>query len=179
MSKETNELTNNDAIHSSLAQHTLSVYVNNKPGVLMRICQVFSRRGYNIESLVVSHGRHGHLSRMTIGVDGKKEKLKQIIQQINKLIDVIHCTEYNEHDVVSKELALIKIKATPEMFIGLSDVVRHAEGNIIDKTDTYVIASFSGNSDRVDWALRLLSKFEIIETIRTGRVVMVRSDIFT
>ena len=74
--------------------HTLSIFVNNKAGVLMRICQVFARRGYNIESLVVSQGRDPHFSRMTIGLKGAPEGLEQIIKQVSKLIDVIHCYEH-------------------------------------------------------------------------------------
>lgn len=179
----TKEIKEQDNIESDIQlaplTHTISVYVNNKPGVLMRICQVFSRRGYNIESLVVSHGRKDKLSRMTIGIDGDQDGLQQIIKQINKLIDVIHCTEHNERDLVTEELALIKIKATPELFIDVSDAVKHTEGNIIDKSDSSIIVSVSGDSERVDWALRILSKFEIVETIRTGKVAMARSGIFT
>ena len=71
--------------------HTLSILVNNQPGVLMRICQVFSRRGFNIDSLVVSEGRNPSFSRMTIGISGDPNGLHQIIMHVNKLIDVIHC----------------------------------------------------------------------------------------
>ena len=84
--------------------HTLSVYVNNKAGVLMRICQVFARRGFNIESLVVSQGRDSRFSRMTIGITGNPQGLDQIIKQVNKLIDVIHCSEHTAEDSVVKEL---------------------------------------------------------------------------
>ena len=73
--------------------HTVSVFVNNKAGVLMRITQVFARRGYNIDSLVVSRGRDIHFSRMTIGLSGDPDGLEQIILQVTKLIDVIHCVE--------------------------------------------------------------------------------------
>ena len=82
--------------------HTLSVYVNNQPGVLGRICAVFSRRGFNIESLVVSQTRDPRFSRMTIGISGQPEGLHQIIMQVNKLIDVIHCTEHTDRDAVVK-----------------------------------------------------------------------------
>ena len=74
--------------------HTLSVLVSNEPGVLMRICQVFSRRAFNIDSLVVSEGRNANFSRMTIGISGDPQGLSQIIMQVNKLIDVIHCFEH-------------------------------------------------------------------------------------
>ncbi len=88
--------------------HTLSVFVNNKAGVLMRICQVFARRGYNIDSLVVSRGRDKYFSRMTIGISGDPAGLEQIILQVSKLIDVIHCVEHTSSDSVNKELLLVK-----------------------------------------------------------------------
>jgi acetolactate synthase-1/3 small subunit len=91
--------------------HTLSVFVNNKAGVLMRICQVFARRGYNIDSLVVSHGRDEHFSRMTIGISGDPAGLEQIILQVTKLIDVIHCIEHTSSDSVTKELLLVRSAA--------------------------------------------------------------------
>jgi acetolactate synthase I/III small subunit len=87
--------------------HTLSILVNNEPGVLMRICQVFSRRGFNIDSLVVSQGRNPSFSRMTIGITGDPLGLDQIIKQVGKLIDVIHCFEHTSIDSVTKEMILI------------------------------------------------------------------------
>lgn len=165
-----------DHSSSSKPLHTLSVYVNNKPGVLMRVCQVFSRRGYNIESLVVSHGRKNNLSRMTINVDGESDKLTQIIQQINKLVDVVRCVEHDEHSVLSQELTLVKIKSSPESFLDISHAVMHVDGKIFDKTDDCVIASLTATPSIIDWALKVLSKFEITEIIRTGQVVMVRND---
>ncbi|MGA0846439.1 MAG: acetolactate synthase small subunit, partial [Luteolibacter sp.] len=96
------------------ATHTLSVLVNNQPGVLMRICQVFSRRGFNIDSLVVSEGRNANFSRMTIGISGDPEGLDQIIRQVAKLIDVIHCYEHTSENSVTKEMILIKLLCTSE-----------------------------------------------------------------
>ena len=87
--------------------HTLSVFVSNKPGVLGRICAVFSRRGYNIDSLVVSQGADTRFSRMTIGISGDPQGLQQIILQVNKLIDVIHCHEHSDRDSVVKEMILV------------------------------------------------------------------------
>ncbi len=154
--------------------HTLSVYVNNQPGVLGRICAVFSRRGFNIESLVVSQTRDPRFSRMTIGISGHPEGLSQIILQVNKLIDVIHCTEHNDRDAVAKELVLIKIAAGPEQRTEILQIVEHYNGKTVDLQDDSLIAMISGNTDKLDAAVRLLSKFEIVETVRTGKVVMAR-----
>ena len=90
--------------------HTLSMHVANKPGVLGRICAVFSRRGFNIDSLVVSQGRDPRYSRMTVGISGHPEGLHQIILQCNKLIDVIHCFEHTDKDSVVKEMVLVKLR---------------------------------------------------------------------
>jgi acetolactate synthase-1/3 small subunit len=154
--------------------HTLSVYVNNKPGVLGRICQVFSRRGFNIESLVVSQSRDPRFSRMTIGISGHPEGLHQIIMQVNKLIDIIHCHEHTDCDAVAKELALVKIVAGADQRTEILQIVEHYGGKTVDLQEDSLICMITGNTDKVDAAVRLLNKFEIIETVRTGKVVMAR-----
>lgn len=154
--------------------HTLSVYVNNKPGVLGRICQVFSRRGFNIESLVVSQSRDPRFSRMTIGISGHPEGLHQIIMQVNKLIDVIHCHEHTDRDAVAKELVLIKITAGANERTEILQIVEHYGGKTVDLQEDSLICMITGNTDKLDAAIRLLNKFEIIETVRTGKVVMAR-----
>jgi len=128
--------------------NTLSILVNNTAGVLMRITQVFARRGYNIDSLVVSQGRDPQFSRMTIGFSGDREGLDQITKQVYKLIDVIQVLEHDNHDAVVRELVLV--------------------------TPTSMVCTFMGESKKVDAALGMLSMFEIIETVRTGKVVMAR-----
>ncbi len=169
------QATMNDDIHG----HTLSVFVNNKPGVLMRICQVFARRGYNIDSLVVSHEKSGCLSRMTIGINGKPDGLPQIIKQVGKLIDVIHCIEHRKDDSVAKELALIKISAASENFMEITQIINHFGGKTVDMTDHSIIAMIHGSPEKLNWAIQMLSKFEIIETVRTGKLVIARSELIT
>lgn len=159
--------------------HTLSVYVNNKPGVLLRICQVFSRRAYNIDSLVVSHGADNQHSRMTIGINGDPDGLSQIVKQLNKLIDVIHCIEHGRDDSIVRELALIKILAESKEFMEISQIINHFEGKTVDLTESSIIAMIYGSSEKIDWALQVLSKYKIVETIRTGKLVMARSNFST
>lgn len=154
--------------------HTLSMLVSNKPGVLGRVCAVFSRRGFNIDSLVVSQGRDSRFSRMTIGISGHPEGLNQIIKQCNKLIDVVHCFEHTDRDAVVKEMVLIKIVAGPDARTEILQIVEHYGGKTVDLQEDSLIAMMSGNTDKIDAALRLLGKFEIIETVRTGKVVMAR-----
>ena len=156
--------------------HTLSILVNNEPGVLMRICQVFSRRAFNIDSLVVSEGRNANFSRMTIGVSGDPKGLGQIIMQVSKLIDVIHCSEHDTEDAVVKELILLKFLASDEQRTQALQIIEHFGGKTVDLTPTSMIALVSGNSSKIDAAIAMFSQFEIIETVRTGKVVMARGE---
>ena len=171
----------NNATIISLKQpiHTISVFVNNKAGVLMRITQVFARRGYNIDSLVVSRGRSAHFSRMTIGISGDPEGLEQIILQVTKLIDVIHCIEHTESNSVVKELLLVKFLASHDQRTEALQIIDHYGGKTIDLTPTSMIAMITGESSKVDAALSMFSQFEIIETIRTGKIVMARGEQIT
>ncbi len=154
--------------------HTLSVLVSNKPGVLGRICAVFSRRGYNIDSLVVSQGRDPRFSRMTIGISGDPTGLEQIILQVNKLIDVMHCFEHTDRDAVVREMILIKIAVNAADRTEALQIIEHYAGKTVDMHEDSIIAMISGNTDKIEAALRMLGKFDIIETVRTGKVVMAR-----
>lgn len=162
--------------NEKLPIHTISVFVNNKAGVLMRITQVFARRGYNIDSLVVSRGRDRHFSRMTIGISGDPAGLEQIILQVSKLIDVIHCIEHTQSNSVVKELLLVKFLAAKNDHTEALQIIDHYGGKTIDLTPTSMIAMITGESAKIDAALSMFSQFEIIETIRTGKVVMARGE---
>jgi acetolactate synthase-1/3 small subunit len=156
--------------------HTLSILVNNQPGVLMRICQVFSRRGFNIDSLVVSEGRNANFSRMTIGVSGDPEGLSQIIMQVAKLIDVIHCFEHTSANSVTKEMILIKLRCSPDERSMALQINEHFNGKTVDLTPTSMIVMLNGDSPKIDAAVTMFSQFNIIETVRTGKVVMARGE---
>jgi acetolactate synthase-1/3 small subunit len=156
--------------------HTLSVLVSNEPGVLMRICQVFSRRGFNIDSLVVSEGRNVNFSRMTIGISGDPQGLSQIIMQVGKLIDVIHCSEHTFDDSVTKEMILIKILCSPTERSQALQIAEHFAGKTVDLTPTSMIVMLNGDSLKIDAAITMFSQFNIIETVRTGKVVMARGE---
>lgn len=156
--------------------HTLSILVNNEPGVLMRICQVFSRRGFNIDSLVVSEGRRREFSRMTIGISGDPDGLEQIIKQVNKLIDVIHCFEHSAENSVVKEMLLVKLLVDAAHRTEALQIVDHFGGKALDLTPKSMIAMFQGDSPKVDAAIGMLASFEVIETVRTGKVVMARGE---
>jgi len=160
-------------------RHTLSIRTKNEPGVLMRICQVFARRGFNIDSLVVAGSRDDSFSRMTIGVTGDSGGLEQIIKQVNKLIDVIHCYEHTSDDAVAKEMIMVKFLVHKEERTDAINIIEHFDGRTVDLTHTSMIAMMIGESTLVDSALEMLSQFEIIETVRTGQVVMARGELET
>ena len=158
------------------ASNTLSILVNNTPGVLMRICQVFSRRAFNIDSLVVSEGRSGAFSRMTIDISGSPEGFDQIIKQMNKLVDVIHCYEHTAENSVVREMLLVKIIADKDERSAALQVIEHFAGKTVDMSPTSMIAMFTGTTSKLDAVVLMLGQFEVIETIRTGKVVMARGN---
>lgn len=159
--------------------HTLSVYVANKPGVLARIAQVFARRGYNIESLVVSPAMDGKFSRMTIGARGGREGLDQIIKQLGKLIDVVRCVDHTGDDAVVKELALLKIEVDSGGRTEALQIGEHFGCKTVDLTPTSMILQATGNSEKLDALIDMLEKFRMIEFVRTGKIVMSRGDRLT
>ena len=154
--------------------HSLSVLVNNQPGVLARVAQVFARRGFNIESLVVSPASDGRFSRMTIGARGDEENLDQIKAQCNKLIDVIHCYDHTEDDVVSKELALVKVSVGPERRAEALQIGEHYGCKTLDLTPDSLILMVTGDSGKLDAMISMMQDFGIFELVRTGKVVMTR-----
>jgi len=158
--------------------HTLSVYVANKPGVLARIAQLFSRRGFNIESLVVSPGIDGKFSRMTISCTGEAEGLDQIIKQLLKLIDVLHCIDHTYDQSVTKEMGLIKIEVNSNGRSEALQIAEHYGCKTVDLTPESMILQVVGNPEKIDAFEEMIAKFKIIELVRTGKVVMSRgSDI--
>ncbi|MCB1077180.1 MAG: acetolactate synthase small subunit [Verrucomicrobiae bacterium] len=160
--------------------HTLSMLVNNQPGVLMRICQVFARRAYNIDSLVVSQGRDPRFSRLTLGISGDPAGLDQIILQCDKLVDVIHCTEHTPADTVVRDMVLVKLQVTGgEKRTEVLQIIEHFGGKTVDMSETSMITRIEGDSEKVDAAIRLLANYDIIETVRTGKVVMARGELPT
>lgn len=154
--------------------HTLSVYVTNKPGVLARVAQTFSRRGYNIESLVVSTAIDGNFSRMTIGVSGDADGLDQIIRQVSKLIDVLHCTDHTYDDVVVKEMGLIKIAVNAEERSEALQIAEHFGCKTVDLTESSMILQAVGDPAKIDALVEMIEKFKIIELVRTGKVLLAR-----
>ncbi len=161
-------------LNSDIAMHTLSVYVANKPGALARIAQVFARRGFNIESLVVSPAVDGNFSRMTISCSGDPSGLDQIIKQLSKLIDVLHCIDHTYDESVMKEMGLVKIAVGSEGRSEALQIAEHYGCKTVDLTPESMILQVVGNPDKIDALEEMIAKFRIIELVRTGKVVMSR-----
>ena len=156
-----------------LPLHTISVLVANKPGVLVRIALVFARRGYNINSLVVSPTINPKYSRMTMTAKGDLETLEQIIKNVNKLIDVIHCEEHPAN-TVEKELALLKTKASPAVKAFITKNARKYRVKIDDSSEGYHIIEQTGTTAELDEFETLMKKYGVLEIVRTGKVLMAK-----
>ncbi len=157
-------------------KYTISLSVRNKPGVLVRVAQVFARRGFNIDSLVVSPTTNDLYSSMTIASSGAPEALDQIVKQVNKLIDVVHVKEHNQDDSLSCELALFKVKCPAEKRTEVLQIVDHFKGETIDLTLNSIIVQVTGTSEKLDAMETMLVPYPVIEMIRTGKIVIIRGD---
>jgi acetolactate synthase I/III small subunit len=155
--------------------HTLSILVRNKPGVLVRVALVFSRRGYNIESLVVSPDAvNGELSRMTITCSGDPETLEQIIKQVTKLIDVVHAFDHTGQAVIETEIALVKLKCKIDQRTEILQIAEQYSAKVVDYGPESLILRVYGLSDKLDAFLTLLQPYKVAELVRSGKVLMAR-----
>ena len=158
-------------------QHTITVLVENKPGVLARVSGLFARRGFNIESLAVSITDDPTISRMSIVVSGDDSVLDQINKQTDKLIDVIKVIDYVDTPIVERELAMIKVNAENMQRAEIMQIVDIFHAKIIDISETTFTIEVTGNTDKVDAIERLLVPFGIKEMVRTGMIAMARGSI--
>jgi len=155
-------------------KHTLAVLVENKSGVLSRVAALFSRRGYNIDSLAVGVTEDPEVSRITLVVHGDDHVLEQVTKQLNKLVDVIKVSDIGGDDAVERELALIKVTADKDNraeIIQIADIFR---ARIIDVSPKSVTVEVTGDEGKVDAIAKLLRQFGIKEMVRTGKIAMVR-----
>jgi acetolactate synthase-1/3 small subunit len=160
-----------------MQKNTISLLVRNKPGVLVRVAQVFARRGFNIDSLVVSPTTDPLFSSMTISSSGNlEEALDQIIKQANKLIDVVHVKEHDQDDSMSRELALFKLKCPAEKRTEVLQIVDHFKGETIDLTLNYIVVQVTGTSEKLDAMEAMLAPYQVMEMIRTGKIVITRGN---
>jgi acetolactate synthase-1/3 small subunit len=158
-----------------MMRHTIAVLVKDHPGVLARVAGLFTRRGFNIESLAVGHTEENNISRMTIIVEGDERALEQITKQLNKLIDVIRVRDILPLNSVERELALIKVNtnslANRSEIIQMIDIFR---AKIIDVNSQMMTIETTGTEDKVNALIELLKPFGLKEVVRTGKIALFR-----
>ena len=154
--------------------HTISLYVNNKPGVLSRVAITFARRGYNIESLVVSPAAKGDFSRMTITCSGDPETLEQIIRQLDKLVDVVKAVDHTDDEAYETEIALVKVHTSLEQRAQVLQIAEHFNAKVVDYGPSSVMLRVFGASEKLDALIELLRSFELKELVRSGKILMAR-----
>jgi len=154
--------------------HRISLFVKNEPGVLARVAMVFSRRGYNIESLVVSAAAREGYSRMTITSSGDPETLEQMIKQLAKLVDVVHAIDHTGDAAYETEIALIKLRCNSDERHEILQIVEHFGAKVVDFARDSLMIRIYGSSEKLDAIRDLLGKFEITEIVRSGKILMAR-----
>ena len=154
--------------------HAISLYVNNKPGVLVRVALVFSRRGYNIESLVVSPAALGEFSRMTITCRGDSATLEQIIKQLCKLIDVVHASDHTAHRAYEAEIALLKLACPLDQRTPILQIAEHFGAKVVDCDSESLMLRIYGSSEKLEAFIALLRPYDLRELVRSGKILMVR-----
>jgi len=154
--------------------HTLSVLVENSPGVLARVASLFSRRGYNIDSLAVGPTENPDISRMTIVIDVAGHALEQVIAQLDKLINVISITQLNPVTSVQRELLLVKVSTTPENRSQVLETVQLFRAKVVDVAQDAVTIEATGNAEKIQALLRVLEPYGIKELVQSGLVAMER-----
>ena len=155
-------------------RHTISVLVHNHAGVLSRVSNLFSARGYNIDSLVVGVTDNPKISRITIVVRGDERVMDQVEKQLNKLIDTIQVVDLTNEDFIARDLALIKVKAEANTRSQVMEIVQCFDGKIVDVALKSFIIEVTGKESKINAVVELLKNYGILEMVRTGEVAISR-----
>ncbi len=155
-------------------QHTITVLVENRPGVLARVAGLFARRGYNVDSLAVSITDDPSISRMTVVASGDEQTLDQITKQLTKLIDVIKVADYTDAPMMERELALIKVDADTTKRGEVMQIVDIFRAKIIDISETTFTIEVTGDVEKINAIEKMLEPYGIREVVRTGRIALIR-----
>jgi acetolactate synthase I/III small subunit len=157
-------------------KHTLVALVEDKPGVLNRVASLFRRRAFNIESLAVGHTEQPHISRMTIVLDATQTSAHIVEANLAKLINVIDVQDVTEMDTITRDLALIKVRANAAGRAEIAQLVEIFRAKIVDVAPESVVIEATGDEDKIDGLVELLRPKGIVEMVRAGRVAMVRGN---
>lgn len=153
-------------------KYTLSVTVENHPGVLSKVSGLFSRRGFNIDSLVVGVTEDSRISRMTIVADGDEYVIEQLEKQLNKVIPVIKVRTYRQGEFISRELSLIKVNCPAKQRLDIMKIAELMDAKIVDVSVNSVTLQFADTSERFETLTDLLKPYGIREIVRTGAVAV-------
>ncbi|GHV25618.1 acetolactate synthase small subunit [Spirochaetia bacterium] len=161
----------------NMSQHVVSALVENRAGTLSRVSGLFSRRGFNIDSLTVGETENPSVSRMTIAVNGEESDhraLEQIVKQLEKLVDVIAVRELDDSSCLRREIMLIKIGADEKSRAAVLEIINIFRSRVIDISPETITIEATGSRDKLDGLLLLLRPYGILETARTGLVALER-----
>jgi acetolactate synthase-1/3 small subunit len=159
-----------------MKQHIISALVENKAGTLSRVSGLFSRRGYNIDSLTVGETDDPTISRMTIAVSGDERVLEQIVKQVGKLIDVIIVRELEPLSCLKREIMLIKTSADEKTRAAVLEIASIFRARVVDVSNTTITVEATGSTDKLNGLLLLLRPYGILELARTGIVALERGE---
>jgi len=159
----------------TIMKHTLSVLLENKPGVLSRVTGLFSGRGFNIESLCVAETLDAGVSCLTLVTSGDENIVEQITKQLHKLIDVIKVTDVSETDDVEREMALVRVKADGNTRAEVLRVIDIFRGKVVDVSPKTYTVEITGNASKIKAVLEILKPIGIQEVVRTGMIAMARA----
>jgi acetolactate synthase I/III small subunit len=155
-------------------RHTLSVLVENKPGVLTRIAGMFARRGYNIHSLAVGPTEDERVSRLTLVVGTEAVQLEQIIKQLNKLVNVLKIVELDEEAAIEREMQLVKVNADPAIRSQIIEIAEVFRAKIVDVDHDSITIEVAGNPSKLEAIVELLKPYGIRELVRSGTIALAR-----
>jgi len=157
-----------------MSKHTLSVLVENKPGVLARIAALFSRRGFNIDSLAVGETEYPDVSRMTVVVDVEDLPLEQVTKQLNKLVEVLKVVELEPQSAVQRQVMLIKVRADAATRSQVLEMVQMFRAKVVDVATDSLTIEATGNTDKLTALLAVLEPFGVKELVQSGLVAIGR-----
>jgi acetolactate synthase-1/3 small subunit len=175
----TKELLSLEELEASVAlhtgrKHTLSILVENKPGVLTRIAGLFARRGFNIDTLSVGPTDDERYSRITITLDGALHPIDQVTKQLHKLVNVLKIRDLEPSETVSRELAMFKVAADGEARAEVMQICEIFRGRVVDVTKRSLIVEVTGTTEKIDAFERMVRPFGLVEMMRTGEIAISR-----
>lgn len=159
-----------------MQKYVISILVKNHSGVLRRVSSLFSRRGYNIESISCGMTKDADISRLTVVVNCDEQILDQIIKQVNKLIEVIKVEQLHRATSVQRELMLVKVKTSPSVRSELLEICKIYDAKVVDACTNSLILEVCGDNGKITSFIEMLTPYTVLETVRTGLTALIRGE---